>query len=198
MDARLNIEFVDTNPAVVSALQDAFRGVPRVAARVGNVTERPLPDAFVSPANSFGFMDGGVDQAYMRFFDWEAQNAVRQWLDGEFFGELPVGQATAVCTRTGLPWLIVAPTMRTPRNIAGTPNVYLAFRAALATALGTPELWHAGLPRIRCPGMGTGIGGVAPTTAASQMRAAYDAVFAPARRMGSAEVHAHVARTEAA
>lgn len=192
----LNIELVDTSAIVVGALQQAFYGVPRVTVRQGDILEAPLPTAFVSPANSFGFMDGGVDWVYAQFFDWKAQNAVRGALDDRSYGELPVGQAVAVPVITGLPWLIVTPTMRTPRGITGTPNVYLAFRAALATALSTPELWAAGTPTIRCPGMGTGVGGMDPRTAATQMRAAYDTV-AGSKRMSAAEVRAHVARTEA-
>ena len=30
-------------------------------------------DAIVSPANSFGFMDGGLDMAISQFFGWHVQ-----------------------------------------------------------------------------------------------------------------------------
>ena len=31
----------------------------------------PEADAIVSPANSFGFMDGGIDMVYSRHFGWQ-------------------------------------------------------------------------------------------------------------------------------
>jgi hypothetical protein len=31
-------------------------------------------DAILSPANSFGFMDGGIDLLYSNFFGWELQD----------------------------------------------------------------------------------------------------------------------------
>lgn len=38
-------------------------------------------DALVSPANSFGYMDGGLDMAISRFFGWHVQ--VRMVADGK-------------------------------------------------------------------------------------------------------------------
>ena len=31
----------------------------------------PVADAIVSPANSFGFMDGGIDYCYSEHFGWQ-------------------------------------------------------------------------------------------------------------------------------
>jgi O-acetyl-ADP-ribose deacetylase (regulator of RNase III) len=39
-----------------------------------SVIDRPA-DAVVSPANSFGFMEGGVDWTYLQFFGPELQTA---------------------------------------------------------------------------------------------------------------------------
>jgi O-acetyl-ADP-ribose deacetylase (regulator of RNase III) len=89
-------------------------------------------DAVVSPANSFGYMDGGIDLAYRNFFGMKVQHRVRGKIHADHFGELPVGQAVIVETdHPLLPFLIVAPTMRVPDRIGDTVNVYLAFRAAL-------------------------------------------------------------------
>ena len=87
--------------------------------------------ALVSPANSFGYMDGGIDLAYRSFFGMEIQRRVQAKIQAEHCGELPVGQAIVVATdHARFPFLIVAPTMRVPDRIADTVNVYLAFRAA--------------------------------------------------------------------
>jgi O-acetyl-ADP-ribose deacetylase (regulator of RNase III) len=72
-------------------------------------------DAVVSPANSFGFMDGGVDAAYLRYFGPELQVQVKSRITERHHGELPVGAADIVETGDHqIPYLIVAPTMRVP------------------------------------------------------------------------------------
>src|ERR1700730_3625390 len=89
-------------------------------------------DALVSPANSFGYMDGGIDLAYLRFFGLELQSIVQQKIKSDFHGELPVGQAMVVPTgHESIPYLVAAPTMRIPDKIGETVNVYLSFRAPL-------------------------------------------------------------------
>jgi O-acetyl-ADP-ribose deacetylase (regulator of RNase III) len=93
------------------------------------------------------------------------------------FGELPVGQAIVLPTQdTTIPFLVSAPTMRVPGDIADTVNVYLAFRAALIAVL---DHNRAGNPirTLLVPGMGTGIGQVPAGRAARQMRHAYDVVI---------------------
>src|SRR4051794_242696 len=89
-------------------------------------------DAVVSPANSFGFMDGGIDALYMRFFGPEIQMRVRWAIYKRHHGELVVGNAEIVDTgHPGIPFLIAAPTMRVPMILRESVNPYLAARAAL-------------------------------------------------------------------
>lgn len=169
MIRRFNISFIDTNPAVVFALRGAFLGVPDVACDIGDITDQDV-DTFVSPTNSFGYMDGGVDRAYIDRWGWDVMRTVQRKIVDEFDGELNVGQATSV----GLPEaqrLVVAPTMRLPESIVGTLNVYVAFRAALQ------EASQRGGSYLAVPGMGTGVGGMSPQDAARQMRMAYDSVY---------------------
>jgi O-acetyl-ADP-ribose deacetylase (regulator of RNase III) len=93
------------------------------------------PDAIVSPANSFGFIDGGIDLAYSLRFGWSVQERLRQRLRPEHDGELPVGQAIIVPTdHADIPFVISAPTMRIPMDVSTTVNAYLAFRAAIRAA----------------------------------------------------------------
>src|SRR6266567_874908 len=87
-------------------------------------------DAVVSPANSFGFMDGGIDALYLGFFGYGLQDEVRQQIAQYRDGELIVGAADIV--RTGhekIPYLVIAPTMRVPMVLGETVNPYLAARA---------------------------------------------------------------------
>ena len=94
-------------------------------------------------------------------------------------GELPVGEAILVPTgHKKISRMIVAPTMKTPRNITGTDNVFLATRAALLCSL------EAGPPLegVGFPGMGTGIGAMDPFEAAGQMCRAFVEVVKTAMR----------------
>ena len=156
-------------------------------------------DAVVSPANSFGFMDGGVDAAYLRYFGREIQDRVRSRIVEKYHGELPVGTADVVETGDRrIPFLIVAPTMRVPMVLHDSVNSYLAARAVLllvkhgAFSAGS----EAGQPvagkieRIAFPGLGTGVGRVGPNTCARQVRAAIEDVlldrFVPPRTWAEA------------
>jgi O-acetyl-ADP-ribose deacetylase (regulator of RNase III) len=135
-------------------------------------------DAVVSPANSFGFMDGGIDLAYLRHFGVDLQARVQAKIRNEFFGELPVGQATVVPTgKKEIPYLVASPTMRIPDRIGDTLNVYLSFRAALLAVLTHNDGNQSKINSLRIPALGTGIGAMPLARAARQMHAAYISVF---------------------
>jgi len=134
-------------------------------------------DAIVSPANSFGFMDGGLDYALSERFGWDLQKRLQQTIRDEYAGELLVGQAVIVPTNDSVvPWLISAPTMRVPMNITTTVNAYLAMRAILL-AVRTHKRAPA-IDAVAVPGLGTGVGDLPPDVAALQMwRACEDVVL---------------------
>lgn len=93
--------------------------------------------AVVSPANSFGFMDGGLDALYTSFFGPQLQQRLQGMIREQAGGELLVGQALLV--ETGHPhirWCISAPTMRVPTLLDTPLPAYLATRAAVRCALG--------------------------------------------------------------
>jgi hypothetical protein len=48
-------------------------------------------DAVVSPANSFGSMNGGIDLFYSRFFGWHVQERLQHAIRSYHYGELLVG-----------------------------------------------------------------------------------------------------------
>jgi O-acetyl-ADP-ribose deacetylase (regulator of RNase III) len=135
-------------------------------------------DAVVSPANSFGYMDGGIDLAYRNFFGMEIQHRLRGKIHTDHFGELPVGHAVIVETNHAqFPFLIAAPTMRVPDRIGDTVNVYLAFRAALIAVINHNRSERNRIGSLRAPALGTGVGGMPIDRAARQMHAAYASVF---------------------
>lgn len=121
-------------------------------------------EAIVSPANSFGFMDGGIDYAYSALFGWGVQKQLQEKIAGLPFGELLVGQALIVETgHAAIPKLISAPTMRVPNRIYDLNDIMLACRAAVKVAL------DSGVQSIAFPGMGTGCGNVPALLAAKAM-----------------------------
>jgi O-acetyl-ADP-ribose deacetylase (regulator of RNase III) len=143
-------------------------------------------DVVVSPANSFGFMDGGIDALYMLHFGAEIETRVRRQILEHHRGELLVGQADIVETgNTQIPFLVVAPTMRVPMVLSDTVNPYLAARAVF-------RLWQEGVfvsgsftgekiathvQTVAMPGLATGVGRVSASTCAHQVRAAIDDVL---------------------
>jgi O-acetyl-ADP-ribose deacetylase (regulator of RNase III) len=89
-------------------------------------------DALVSPANSFGFMDGGIDALYSQRLGWQVQGRLQEMIRTRHHGELLVGAAEVVHTDSAsFPFLIAAPTMRVPMVLRESVNPYLAARAVL-------------------------------------------------------------------
>lgn len=143
-------------------------------------------DAVVSPANSFGFMDGGIDMLYSQRFGWGVQERLQALIREKHHGELLVGAAEIVETHVEqIPYVIAAPTMRVPMILRESVNPYFAARAVLLLiqhgefAAGPLE----GDPirdvvkSVAFPGLGTGVGRVGPNTCARQVRAAIDDVL---------------------
>ncbi len=173
----LTIHLRDINTEMVEAWKVAFAEVPGILVSRGDIFEHKA-DAIVSPANSFGYMDGGIDLLYSRHFGWELETNLQNLLSEKHYGELPVGQAVVLATgHKSIPFLVSAPTMRVPMGIGETANIYLAFRAALIAVLAHNANAVPPIGSLLVPGLGTGIGGVAPERAARQMRRAYDAII---------------------
>jgi O-acetyl-ADP-ribose deacetylase (regulator of RNase III) len=152
-----------------------------VAVHQGSVLDIQC-DAVVSPANSFGFMDGGIDALYVEVFGPQIQDRVRWAILTRHYGELLVGQADIVETgHPSPPFLIAAPTMRVPMALGReTINPYLATRAVLrlishGSFADGPYAGQRIADHLRVlafPGMGTGVGRVPAEACARQVRAA--------------------------
>lgn len=77
----------DRQAGVVAAWTKAFEGVVGVRCTVGDIFAADA-DAVVSPANSFGFMDGGIDLAYSERFGWGLQARLQRHIAEHHLGEL--------------------------------------------------------------------------------------------------------------
>lgn len=139
-------------------------------------------DAVVSPANSFGFMDGGIDAVYLHYFGGQLQHRVQRVIRERHGSELVVGNADVVETGdTAIPYLIVAPTMRVPMILRDTVNPYLAARAVLRLVMhgvfaGSGDPIRARIRRVALPGLGTGVGQVSAALCAHQVAQAIEDV----------------------
>ncbi len=173
------IWLVDKWGPLTDAWSEVFAEHPSIRVECGDFFR--AADALVSPANSFGIMDGGLDLAIRAEVGGDIQRRVQSVILERHHGELPVGIAEVVETQNAKwPFLIVAPTMRVPEPVSNTLNAYLAFRAALLAV----RAFNQAEMRIRSmvvPGLGTGIGGMDARRCAAQMRVAYDQVAGPGR-----------------
>jgi len=161
---------------VADAWHSYFDGVAGVEIACEDLFEREA-DALVSPANSFGRMDGGLDERIADLLGFAVQDAVLDMVRDRHDGELLVGLAEVIPTNhERFPYLVCAPTMRVPQDVSRTVNSYLAFRAALRAVRDYNAENRNPISTLLVPGLGTGNGCMPPLRAARQMRAAYDHV----------------------
>lgn len=177
-----NIKFFlrDLDPAVVNAWNDAFKEYQNFKIELNDIFSGEPADAIISPANSFGVMDGGIDLAYTRFFGEYLPQRLQKRIIEKWHGEIPVGNAEIICIdREDYKYLISAPTMRVPQVIRFTANAYLAFRAAILAVIDHNENCSYQIASILCPGLGTATGELPAEICARQMRLAYDSILHP-------------------
>jgi hypothetical protein len=98
----------DVQPAVVSAWHTFFKDTPNITIHHGSIFDVPC-DALVSPANSYGFMDGGLDLRISTYFGWHVQERLQTVIRQKHHGELLIGMAEIV-----LPTISIFP-MSSPR-----------------------------------------------------------------------------------
>jgi O-acetyl-ADP-ribose deacetylase (regulator of RNase III) len=174
---RVVYKLCDLDEKLISAWKKSFEGVSEVEAVAGNILETSV-DALVSPANCFGFMDGGIDRIYSERLGWGLQQRLREIIGRDWDGELPIGLALLIETSDKeIPYLISAPTMRAPVNVSATLNAYLAFRAVLRVVERHNQQYPGSIKSVACPGLGTGTGEMSAYVCAKQMREAYSEVI---------------------
>jgi O-acetyl-ADP-ribose deacetylase (regulator of RNase III) len=163
------LHFVDINPAVTQALAEAFSAHPEVEILLGDILDH-ASHCVVSPANSFGYMDGGIDAEYFAFFGARLQETVQAAIHRRPEKMLPVGAALAVATgHATIPFMIIAPTMEMPEEVPAS-HAGRAMRAILRLADAEPLVAE----HIYCPGLATLTGRVPPRDAALSMLEAYE------------------------
>lgn len=175
----LKIRLIDVNEALCDAWQEEFKHCSDVMVIHGSIFEHPS-DAIVSPSNSFGFFNGGIDYYISEFFknDINVQESVQKVIKNDFDGELLVGQSLMIPTHNKqFPNLLCSPTMRVPMTLSYgntmSPNIYLATKAIFTLLHRMPHTKYF-IKSIAIPGLGTGVGGVSPKDCAKKMFQAYN------------------------
>ncbi|WP_299249602.1 macro domain-containing protein [uncultured Aquimarina sp.] len=178
------IKLIDLQKELCKEWEESFKDFPEVQIVNGKFELVKEFDCLVSPANSFGLMDGGIDLAIRNYFGMKIQYNVQKRIQKEFYGEQPIGTSIIVFTENEYhPFLAHTPTMRVPTDISKTDNVYNAFFAMLTSVANYNKNNKMRIEKVLCPGMGTATGKMVPKEAARQMSIAYKNFLYPTTNM---------------
>jgi len=177
----MKLIFCDLNLSLINSWNNYLKQDSNIEIVHGSIFDLDC-DAIVSPANSYGFMDGGLDLKISEFFGWHVQARLQELINQKHHGELLVGTAEIVETdHNKIHYVISAPTMRVPMILKDSVNVFLATRAVLL--LVKYGKFAEGIPikdkvnTFAFSGMGTGVGRVPFDICALQMKKAVDDVL---------------------
>ncbi|GGP45115.1 hypothetical protein GCM10010214_17570 [Streptomyces abikoensis] len=166
----LKVVLTDINASVVEAWRAAFADTPGIEIRKGSILDEKA-DAWVTPTNSRGRMDGGVDAAIKRYLGAGIQLRVQRAIRDRFAGSLPVGGAVCVPSGAVHPkFLISTPTMEhSAQNVSETLNVALACAAAFQAIHQQNEKAPGSIESVALVGMGAHTGRVPARVCANLM-----------------------------
>ncbi|GHF50927.1 ADP-ribosyltransferase domain-containing protein [Streptomyces griseosporeus] len=170
----LRVVLTDVNESVVEAWRAAFADTPGIEIRKGSILDEDV-DAWVTPTNSRGRMDGGVDAVIKRYLGSGIQVRVQRAIRDRFAGSLPVGSAVCVPSGATVPrYLISTPTMvRSSQNVSATLNVALACAAAFQAVHRQNRKKPGSIRSVALVGLGAQTGQVPARVCANLMWTGY-------------------------
>ncbi|MFJ6793648.1 ADP-ribosyltransferase domain-containing protein [Streptomyces sp. NPDC091268] len=170
----LRVVLADVNERVVEAWRAAFADTSGIEIRRGSILDEDV-DAWVTPTNARGRMDGGVDAVIKRHLGSGIQLRVRRAIRDRFAGALPVGSAVCVPSGTTVPrYLISTPTMvGSSQNVSDTLNVALACAAAFQAVHRQNRRVPGSIRSVALVGMGAQTGRVPARLCANLMWTGY-------------------------
>lgn len=175
IEERFKLVLCDFSEGLCAEWKKAFEEYPEVEIKYGRFEDVDY-DCVVSPANSFGLMDGSIDEAIAMKFGQQMVDRVQAMIIDKYGGEQPVGTSEIVLAdEDGEKFVAVTPTMIIPELISGTNNVYMAMKAMLlAVEAHNKRPFVKQIKTVVCSGFGTGAGRVPFPLAARDMANAYD------------------------
>ena len=172
----MDIYLLDTNKNMVKAWNKAFKEDKEIKVVEDNFIHFMNTNdvkCIVSPANSYGIMNGGYDLAIIDYFGESLQKEVQKKIKQDFYGEQPIGTAISVNipgSKTNQV-LIHVPTMQTPKPVKDDNIVYQCMRVALMEAL------KLKVKSIAIPAFGGGTGNLSANVIAKRMEEAYEQII---------------------
>lgn len=168
-----DIFLLDINPKMTKEWEKCFaneENVQVVCEEFGIFMEKhPENISVVSPANSYGLMDGGYDEAITQFWGDFVQQKVQKKIQEQYLGEQPVATVLVVTIDTDKRVkLLHIPTMKVPEPIIDPQIIYHCMRQAIITAIMDDDIEN-----IVIPAFGALTGRVPSEMVAKQMYAAY-------------------------
>ena len=173
----MSIVFISLNNEWVTQMKTLFK-TSVIEDDIRKITDTSIPTLYVSPANSFGFMDGGIDMVLSRELmpgvEQKARQRIRDLHILSALGRpyLRVGSVLYIPHSTSMS-LLVCPTMFLPHDVHETQNAYYSAYAAF-------YMWKRlceenGIQyRLVMTSHCCGIGRMDPKESATQMKKAYD------------------------
>lgn len=160
---------------MVGAWRDTFEENPEVEIIDGSMLDQQV-NAWVSPTNSRGSMDGGLDAVIKGHLGAAIENRVQQQIGQQYGGMLPIGHATCVTTGRDMPgFLISTPTMvSSSEDISDTMNVALACAAAFQAVHIQNARQPGTIRSVALPGLGANTGQVPVEICADLMWSGYN------------------------
>jgi O-acetyl-ADP-ribose deacetylase (regulator of RNase III) len=176
----MHLILVDTDPAFCAACSLHFGKLHGVEVVNGKFVDLTVFDCMVSPGNSFGLMEGSINNAILQFFGDSLKEKIRQRIWEEFLGEQPVG--TSLLVETGNsehPYIAHTPTMRVPMPVTQTDYAYLAMWAMLQAVRRHNITGTKPIEVIACPGLCIESDRMPTDEAVRQMALAYNHFLHP-------------------
>lgn len=170
----LEIYLLDINKEMTDTWERFFKGISNVKVHndtLENFLNNNDVQGIVSPANSFGLMDGGYDKAIIDYFGNHLMKRVQDYIVENYCGEQPVGTAFSVPIYPEIydcKYLIHCPTMRTPEVIKDSRVIYSCMRSTLI------ECMRKEMKSVVIPAFGGCTGKVDKRELANMMRLAYE------------------------
>ena len=168
----LKIYLLDINKEMTDVWKRFFKDIPNIEIHNSDFNSFMKAhediEGIVSPANSFGLMDGGYDKAIIDYLGPQAQSNVLTMLNLIYYGEQPVGTCLAVPF-----WkytILHTPTMRTPGKILDRTVIYFCMRSVLLTCI------KANIKSVVIPAFGGCTGQMDKREIANMMRLAYEQI----------------------
>ena len=176
----MKIHFISLNETFINEAKELFgmTTIP-ITFEIGDIQNVPRKGkAFVSPANSLGFMDGGIDLVLSRKMFPGCEPKVKEMIveigKKTTLGRpyLPVGSALWFKVNNGESVLISAPTMFLPHDVSDTMNAYWAMIACLQAMQKVEEETEGVIDTLVCTSLCCGVGRMDEETSAIQIRQA--------------------------